>query len=202
MKTKHALLATLFTTSCFAGFVSQTTPAPQKITTAQSIALLADDTTVELEGFLLQKTGLKTYLFKDQSGQITVEIKSKIFQGLEVSPTTKIKICGEVDKERNSTKVEVDYLEIIGQKTPLTPVQSVSTLKEDTVITLEGFIIQKLSDDDYLFKDSSGQIQIEIDSKTFQGLEVSPTTKVQITGEVEKEDGINQIEVSYLKRIP
>jgi len=55
-------------------------------------------------------------------------------------------------------------------------------------VTLRGHILKKISHDKYIFADSTGQIRIDIDDKYFPyGTPISPTTLVEITGEIDKE---------------
>lgn len=59
---------------------------------------------------------------------------------------------------------------------------------DDMVVTLRGHIIKKISHDKYIFADSTGQIRIDIDDKYFPyGTPISPTTLVEISGEIDKE---------------
>ena len=58
-------------------------------------------------------------------------------------------------------------------------------------VTLEGQIINKIGHkkDEYTFKDSSGEIRVEIDNDYFahHPVEITPETKVKIMGRVENE---------------
>lgn len=74
-------------------------------------------------------------------------------------------------------------------------VKTVSQVKkewDDTWVTVRGNIVKRLSDDKYLFKDSTGEIVVEIDSKYWSGVEVDEKDIVELSGEVDKdyfEDG-------------
>ena len=68
-----------------------------------------------------------------------------------------------------------------------TTVASARKAWDDTYVTLAGYIVQRLSDDHYLFRDDTGEIVVEIDYHVFRGQTVTPQTKVRITGEVDKE---------------
>lgn len=71
--------------------------------------------------------------------------------------------------------------------------QSVTTVKEalsardDTMVTLRGNIISSLGDEKYMFKDSTGEIIVEIDDEDWYGVKVTPENTVEIYGEVDKE---------------
>ena len=54
-------------------------------------------------------------------------------------------------------------------------------------MTLTGHIVHRMphDDDDYLFRDETGEIVVDIDHDVFRGQTVTPQTKVRITGEVD-----------------
>ena len=74
-----------------------------------------DDTYCSLTGNIISRTGHEKYLFKDQTGTITVEIDDKKFYGRTVTPETVVRIVGEVDWHVGNNEIEVDYLEIISK---------------------------------------------------------------------------------------
>ena len=54
------------------------------------------------------------YMFKDATGQIIVDIDNKQFFGRTVTPQTKVRLFGKVDKEMmEPTKIDVKRLEIV-----------------------------------------------------------------------------------------
>ncbi len=57
-----------------------------------------DDQPVVLTGVLAKKLGKDKYLFKDDTGEIRVEIDAEDFPTVEVSEKTRVEITGEVDK--------------------------------------------------------------------------------------------------------
>jgi uncharacterized protein (TIGR00156 family) len=105
------ILAALLSSSSYAAFEgpgSSTT-----FTTVKAVKQLHDDTPVTLVGYLIKQTGEDHYLFKDSTGTITVEIDDAHFHGRKITPQTKIKLYGEVDKEHHGTKIEIDRFEVI-----------------------------------------------------------------------------------------
>ena len=71
-------------------------------------------------------------------------------------------------------------------------------LRDDTWVVLEGYITHKVGDELYGFKDSSGNVSVDIDDKIWRGLSISPSNLVRIEGEVDKD--WNSIEID-VKRI-
>lgn len=84
--------------------------------------------------------------------------------------------------------------------TNITPVEKVlSQGKDDQYVAVEGFIVQKIGHKDYIFKDKTGEIRVEIKDRVFANQQVSPKTKVMLEGEVDKDwTGPMEIDVKRL----
>lgn len=54
---------------------------------------------VELDGNLIEGLDGNLYVFKDASGEIMVNVPDEVFVGQEVTPTTPVKIQGEVHQD-------------------------------------------------------------------------------------------------------
>ena len=74
-----------------------------------------DDMFVTLKGYIIQKLSHDKYLFKDNSGEIRVDIDEKYFPyGTPITTQTVVMIKGEVDKDfMTSPEIEVKQLEIV-----------------------------------------------------------------------------------------
>ena len=59
---------------------------------------------------------------------------------------------------------------------------------DDTPILLTGYLVEPLGKEVYFFKDNTGSLNVKIDSDKLSGLQVKPSDKVTIKGEVNKED--------------
>lgn len=76
-------------------------------------SVFSDDTPVVLTGFIIASLGGEMYRFQDASGTITVEIDNELWYGLNVTPTTRVTIWGEIDVEFvGGAKVDVDRIQI------------------------------------------------------------------------------------------
>ena len=87
--------------------------ASSYLVTVMSVYDLDDDDTVILEGYLLRKLQKEVYVFKDQTGEIDVEIDDKLLRDIKVTPDTLIRVRGEIDKDWFSILVEADAVEIV-----------------------------------------------------------------------------------------
>ena len=77
-------------------------------------------------------------------------------------------------------------------------VEQAKSMSDDTHVALKGYIIQSLGNKDYLFKDDTGTINVEISAKRWQGQNIGPNDLVIIHGEVDKEWTRVEIEVKQI----
>ncbi|MET0281647.1 MAG: NirD/YgiW/YdeI family stress tolerance protein [Steroidobacteraceae bacterium] len=77
-------------------------------TVAEVLKDVVDDRPVELRGTLVQQIGRETFLFRDATGEIQVEIDAEDFPaGQPIAADTPVVISGEVDA-RTLRKPEID----------------------------------------------------------------------------------------------
>lgn len=111
LKLSALLLVLTFPVTATAEFVGP--GATSSKTTIKAIDGVKDDTRVTLEGYIIKQIKSEHYTFKDNTGEIEVEIDDKNLRGMLVTPETKIRIVGDVDKEWTSTTIDVDYVEMV-----------------------------------------------------------------------------------------
>ena len=58
-----------------------------------------DDTIVVLTGKIVNSLGDEKYLFRDETGEVIIEIDDEDWHGVKVTPEDTLEIVGEVDKE-------------------------------------------------------------------------------------------------------
>lgn len=70
---------------------------------------------------------------------------------------------------------------------------------DDTPVTLEGYLVRQVGKHSYMFSDGTTEIRVKIEHKRFPHTPVSEKTKVQISGEIDKDlVGSPKIEVDRL----
>lgn len=88
-----------------------------------------------------------------------------------------------------------------GAVSDLTTIKLASDAKDDAQVTLEGYIVKELKSEHYMFKDASGEIEIEIDHKDFRGIKVTPETKIRVVGEVDQDWNSTTIDIDYVELV-
>ena len=116
MKLAAVMMVVLFSVNMYAGF--KEAPKTAVKVTVKVASGMKDDSDVSLEGYVIKELKKEHYLFKDDTGEITVEIDEEDFKGIEVTPTTKIRIVGEVEKKGTSLKIDVDSVELVEKAEP------------------------------------------------------------------------------------
>ena len=71
---------------------------------------LRDDTPVTMRGHIIRHLGGEMYMFKDESGEMAVEIDAECWRGQQVGPEDLVEIRGEVDRDFTSLEIDVDQL--------------------------------------------------------------------------------------------
>lgn len=73
-----------------------------------------DDQPVVLTGVITKKLGKEKYLFKDDTGEIRVEIDAEDFPATEVNEETRVEIIGEVDKRvLRAPEVDAEHVRVL-----------------------------------------------------------------------------------------
>lgn len=104
------LVACSMITPAFAAFNG---PATAAVNTVKQANDAADDSAVLLTGNIIESIGNETYLFKDETGQIQIEIDDEDWMGVDVTPNDRVMIRGEVDSEWSTHKIDVDSVQKI-----------------------------------------------------------------------------------------
>ncbi|MBT0460017.1 NirD/YgiW/YdeI family stress tolerance protein [Morganella morganii] len=71
------------------------------------------------------------------------------------------------------------------QTAQVVSVSNANNQPDDSRVIIEGFIIRNISHNLYEFKDDSGITRVKIDKDKWNGLIVSPDTKIRIEGRVD-----------------
>ena len=81
-------------------------------------------------------------------------------------------------------------------------VEQVRGASDNTPVIMQGYLLRQNGENSYVFQDSTGTINLEIDDSDWNGVTVSPTDFVEVWGEVDK-NGMSMVEVdvSAMKKL-
>lgn len=82
-------------------------------TTVQAIGNARLGSTVTVTGNIVGHLREDYYTFRDQTGEMRVEIEREIWRRQEVGPETRVQLTGEVDRDRRGRYLEVERLQVL-----------------------------------------------------------------------------------------
>jgi len=71
----------------------------------------------------------------------------------------------------------------------LSKVSDVQNMADDSMVYVQGYIIENLGDENYVFQDDSGKINVEIDDDLMKNASIAPEAVVWIAATVDKDTG-------------
>ncbi|NRD71963.1 NirD/YgiW/YdeI family stress tolerance protein [Shewanella sp. VB17] len=86
-------------------------------------------------------------------------------------------------------------------ETLINDAKKASQAKDKSPVELTGYLVKSLGDEKYLFRDSSGEVEVEIDNVLWRDIEVNSDTKVTLKGEVDDEWQGIEIEINSLELV-
>ncbi|MDR1802998.1 MAG: NirD/YgiW/YdeI family stress tolerance protein [Treponema sp.] len=175
---------------------------------------LPHDSWVMLTGNIVNSLpGGNHYTLRDSSGEVAVDIGPKEWRGLSVGVSDRVEIYGEVKITRGQVSIKVHAITGDG-KTNTRQGQAVTinrpiaineavNLPHDSWVILNGSITSQLPEGlhNYSFRDSSGEVTVDIGPKEWRGLSVGVSDRVEIYGEVKNERGRISIKVQAIRKI-
>ncbi len=71
---------------------------------------------------------------------------------------------------------------------------------DDTPALLEGQIVKQIDKDEFIFKDATGEIQIDVSKRAWNGQTITPQDTIQIRGKVDNEWNKTEINVKQITK--
>lgn len=87
-------------------------------------------------------------------------------------------------------------------KKPISQVSDVKNMNDDTMVYIQGYLVQNLGDEMYVFQDNSGTLNIEIDDDLLGNNMYSPTALVWIAAEVDKQGDVVSLDAEEIQFVP
>jgi len=86
--------------------------------------------------------------------------------------------------------------------TSVVTVKQAEEMKDDSWITVRGKLEKQTGKEDYLFRDQTGTMKVEIDHKHWNGQTITPKDNVELTGELDKDFNSIEMDVKQVKKLP
>ncbi len=101
-------------------------------------------------------------------------------------------VCGAVAVNAGTTQSDK----------PISQVSAVQNMPEDSMVYVQGYLIQNLGNEMYTFQDDSGTITVEIDDDLLTPVAAMPNTLVWIAAEVNKDGNVTSLEAEEVQFLP
>ena len=189
-----------------------TTDVQSQTVTVNMVRNFSQDSWVVLRGNIVNVWTSNYYTFSDSTGEILVEIPSNVWRGLSVNEADIVEISGEVRISSSQTSIRVraisgsgETIVVSGQgvmvNQPIT-INEARNLPQNSWVIIRGNIINNLLGGNiFTFRDSSGDIFIEIPRSVWRGVTVDESNRVEISGEVIMNRGQISIRVRAIREI-
>ncbi|MBR1826015.1 MAG: NirD/YgiW/YdeI family stress tolerance protein [Alphaproteobacteria bacterium] len=96
-----------------AGTMQSSDAADKPISQVSDVQNMSDDTTVYIQGYLIQNLGNEMYMFQDDSGTIAIEIDDDLLASDTVAPNALVWIVAEVNKNGQVTSLEAEEIQFL-----------------------------------------------------------------------------------------
>ena len=74
-------------------------------------------------------------------------------------------------------------------------------LRDDSFVTLKGNIVKRISNEKYMFKDSTGTMVVKIKDYKWMGQKVGANDTVEISGEIDKDFTSVKMNVNSIRKL-
>ena len=74
-------------------------------------------------------------------------------------------------------------------------------MNDDERVTIQGTILNKISNDKYTFKDSTGTMTVDIDNDKWSGIASNTKDTLEISGEIEKKLNSTELDVEHIRKV-
>ncbi len=105
--------AAAMATTAEAQFTGETTGSSRTPTTVQQAKSARIGRDVSLTGHIVKHLHRDHYLFRDNTGEIRVEIEPVKWRGRRISPDMTVRLRGEVDRDFRGRYISVERMQIL-----------------------------------------------------------------------------------------
>ncbi len=89
----------------------------------------------------------------------------------------------------------------VGGAETVVTVKQVNEMRDDVPVIVQGHIVQRMGDENYLFEDATGSITVEIDDDDWRGQTITPSDTVKLYGEVDRGIFKTELDINYVEKL-
>ncbi|QQO10962.1 NirD/YgiW/YdeI family stress tolerance protein [Breznakiella homolactica] len=159
---------------------------------------------VLLRGTLEPAIQNERYILTDTTGEILVKIKDDIWRGLLLRSGEEALVEGELEFKGSGAEVNIMYIQRAGSGGDAgVTVSQIKQLPEKSWVVVRGTIVRNIEKDNYLFRDSTGDMVVKIKEHVWRGLPRGTGDPVEIRGDIkwEKKTIAAFVDAGYIGKI-
>ncbi|MEM6161464.1 YgiW/YdeI family stress tolerance OB fold protein [Erwinia sp. P6884] len=80
-------------------------------------------------------------------------------------------------------------------------IKQAQDMKDDAWVTMRGSIEKRVGDEEYMFRDATGTMTVEIDDKRWDGQKISPSDSVELQGKLDKDFNSIELDVKQIRKV-
>jgi len=88
-----------------------------------------------------------------------------------------------------------------GPNGTMATVKQAQDMSDDAWVTMRGNIEKRIGDEEYLFRDATGTMTVEIDHKRWEGQVVGPKDNVELQGKLDKDFNSLEMDVKQVRKL-
>lgn len=88
-----------------------------------------------------------------------------------------------------------------GPNGTMATVKQAQDMSDDAWVTMRGNIEKRVGDEEYLFRDATGTMTVEIDHKRWEGQVVGPKDNVELQGKLDKDFNSLELDVKQIRKL-
>jgi uncharacterized protein (TIGR00156 family) len=108
---------------------------------------------------------------------------------------------GASPRQQSSSSSSSSY-NLSGAASGLVTVSQLPNLAHYSPVTMQGYIVSRVRGNYYTFRDSTGEVTVELEGSARRGFSLEPSRLVEISGKMErKRDGRVEVEAYSIRRL-
>lgn len=77
----------------------------------------------------------------------------------------------------------------------------VKAQRDESWVTLQGKLVKRLGEDNFILRDATGEVMVEIDDDAWRGQAVTPNDTVRVSGEVDQDWNGVKVDVNTFEKV-
>lgn len=104
----------------------------------------------------------------------------------------------EMRHEHHSKKHAEKHGGFFDESKAIKSVADIKAAADNSSVILTGHLVKQIGKNEFMFKDASGEIEVEISKKAWKGQTITPEDRVELRGKLDKEWEKTEVEIKQI----